>query len=81
MKKIKIIDDYISSICLWKDNYIFIGTNGKILLLELKNEIIAKTLEGHNNYCTIKKIIHPEYGECLISQSRKNSEHKMWANF
>ena len=80
LKKIKITDDYISSICLWKDNYIFIGTNGKILLLELKNEIIAKTLEGHNNYCTIKKIIHPEYGECLISQSRKNSELKMWAN-
>jgi len=80
LNKIKVMKDSVTSLCLLNDNYIFFGTKGKILLLELNNEIIVKTLEGHNHYCTIKKIIHPEYGECLISQNAKNSEIKMWKN-
>ena len=78
LNKIKVMNEYITSLSLWNDNYIFIGTKGKILLLELKNEILVKTLEGHNHYCTMKKIIHPHYGECLISQNAKNSKIKMW---
>ena len=80
MNKIKVMNDLITGLCLWNENYIFIGIKGEILLLELKNEILVKTLEGHNNHCTIKKIIHPQYGECLISQNNLNSKIKMWKN-
>ena len=41
----------------------------------MKNGLIVKSLIGHNNeVLTIKKIIHPKYGECLISQNWEESE-------
>jgi len=80
INKIKISNAYITSLCLWNDNYIFIGTKGKILLFELKNKIIVKTLIHKDNYIFIKKIIHPKYGECIISQNAEESIIKMWIN-
>jgi len=79
LNKIK-VSEILTSLSLWNDNHIFIGANGKIFLLELKNEIVIKVLLGHNHCCTIKKIIHPHYGECIISQNAKNSIIKMWIN-
>ena len=50
-------------------------------ILEIKNGFIVKSLSSHNDrVLTIKKIIHPEYGDCLISQNWKESEIILWIN-
>ena len=68
--------------CLWNDNYLFIGCRDKtIKIVEIKNGLIVNNLSGHNNYViTIKKIFHPKYGECLISQNWKESDIQLWTN-
>ena len=46
-----------------------------------KNHAFIKSFNGHNNeVSTIKKIMHPTYGECLISQGLANEQIKMWIN-
>ena len=51
-------------------------------LIDLKKKIVIKTLNCNNNddISCIKKIIHPLYGECLISQRTKNGKIKIWIN-
>ena len=83
LKKIKIKKCDLHGICLWNKDYLFVATNNeqKIILIDLKTGIIIKYLIGHNKrVLTIKKIIHPKYGECLISQNHKDSEIKLWFN-
>ena len=42
---------------------------------------MIKEFKGHvDMVCTVKKIIHPEYGECLISQGYKLDQIKLWIN-
>ena len=42
-------------------------------------KIIIKSLTGHvNEVITVKKIIHPHFGECLISQNGGESKIKIW---
>ena len=80
INKIKINDKGLRGICLWNDDYIFIGCDDKnIKLLELKNELIVKSYSGHiNEVITVKKIVHPLLGECLLSQNGGESKIKLW---
>ena len=82
LNKIKIGDYFLYGMCLWSDNYLFVGCqDNTIKIVEIKNGLIIKSLNNHNNgVITIKKIIHPKYGECLISQNYKESEIKLWIN-
>ena len=68
------------SICLWNNDYLFIGTSDKaIKLVGIDDEKIINNLYGHNSeILTIKKIILNKYGECLISQA--NDQIKLWIN-
>jgi len=67
----------IISICLWKNDYIFTGALG-IKLLDLKNHKITDIIKyGLSSINIVKKIIHPVYGECLISLEKKNII-KLW---
>ena len=77
-----IINSPLCGICLWNDNYLFVGCKDKtIKMVEIKNKLIVKSLNGHNNdISTIKIINPPEYGECLISQNWEESERKLWVN-
>ena len=70
------------SLCLWNENYLLAScVDNTIKLIDFKNYILIKSFSGHNNeVCTIKKIIHPTYGECLISQGMANEQIKMWIN-
>ena len=70
----------LCSICLWNKEFLFIGCSDNIIkLVEINSGEIIKNLFGHNSeVSTIKKIILPQYGECLISQS--NEEIKLWIN-
>ena len=82
LNKIKTGDEDLRGICLWNKEYIFVGCyDNTIKLIDLKKGKIIKNLRGHNNYViTIKKINHPMYGDCLISQGWKNDQIKIWAN-
>ena len=82
LKKIKVSNESLREICIWNNEYIFIGCDDKtIKLIELKNGKIIKELKGHiNKVISIKTIIHPKYGKCLISQGAKNDCIKLWIN-
>ena len=82
LNKIKINNGGLFGISLWNKNYLFIGCKSNIIkLIDINNKKCIKDLNGHNNdVLTIKKFIHPKYGECLISQSYKNDYLKIWGN-
>ena len=65
---------------LWNDEYLFVGCEDQtIKLLELKSGDIINNLIGKNKaVLTIKKIFHPKYGNCLISQGNKDNQIKLW---
>ena len=69
LNKIKVINNAIFSICLWNNNYLFVGCEDKTMkLVNINNGEINKSLSGHKEeVVTIRKINHPNYGECLIS--------------
>ena len=47
----------------------------------MKNHKIEKVLKEHNKeILTIKKIVHPKFGECLVSQGWDNDQIKLWIN-
>ena len=66
--------------CLWNNDYLFFGCEEKLIkIIDLKKGIIIDNLKGHNNWViTMKKINHPEYGECLISQDLGKGQIKLW---
>ena len=77
---INVINGWLNSICLWNEDYLFVGCyDCTIKLIELQKGKIITNLKGHKNrILTIKKIIHPKYGECLVSQDSEESEIKLW---
>lgn len=77
-----IISEKLKSICLWDNNYLFDGTNnGTIKIIKIKKKEIIKSFESYKNDRTIiNKIIHPKYGECLVTQSRNGGLIKLWVN-
>ena len=82
INKIKVDDDWIFGICLWDKDYALAACKYKIIkLVNLKEGIIERNLEGHNSgIFTIKKITHPEFGECLLSQGYEEDQIKFWVN-
>ena len=72
----------LNGFCLWNNEYICISYEDEtIKIVELKNGKIIKELKNHNkNVLYIEKIIHPIFGECLISQGWRNDCIKLWGN-
>ena len=83
LNKIKISKDKLFGICLWDNKYLFVGCSDKtIKLVNLNKNLIINSLKGHNNNVdTIKKIIHPQYGECLLSQGYESDKIILWTKF
>ena len=73
-----LLSNWTYSICLWNKDYLLLSdTNRTIKLIELKTGKSIKELKGQNKeISTIKKIKHPQYGECLISQD--SNQIKLW---
>ena len=71
-----------SSLCLWDDEYLFIGCTDKtIKLVKLKDGKIIRNLNGHNNEVIfMKRVNHPKYGEALVSQGLGDDVIKLWVN-
>ena len=80
LNKIKINDTKIYGICLWNDKFLLAGSDKKsIIIIDINNGIIIKELYGHNNpVITIKKINHPFYEQCIISQGYQKDSIKLW---
>ena len=82
LKKIKVSNYRLYGMCLWDNDFLFVGCEDKNLkLIDLKNEKIIKNLIGHDkDVITIRKINSPLYGECLISQGWREEKIKIWGN-
>ena len=82
LKKIACSNNALRGICLWNEDYLFVGCGDKtIKLIELENGKIVNSLIGHNNnVCSFKIIYHPKYGKCIISQGHENDQIKIWIN-
>lgn len=82
IKKIETDKNCIFSLCLWNNDYLFgAGEDGRIKLIDLNAEVIINEIKGHNKMvCTIKKLIHPIYGECLVSQGFRKDQIILWRN-
>lgn len=81
LSKIKTNGESIRSIYAWNNNYLFVGcSDHKIKLIDVNKEKVVKNYEGHEHWvCTINKIIHPKYGQCLVSQGLGEKEFiKIW---
>ena len=82
LQKLTITKKRLFGMCLWDDEYLFVGCEDKtIKLIEIKSGEIINNLIGYNKVIlTIKKIMHPKYGKCLLSQGNYNNQIKLWAN-
>ena len=80
LKKIKVCESYLYGICLWNYDYLFVGCeNKKIRLVDLNTGEMVKELSGHtDSVISIKKLIIPKYGECIISQGNQSDQIKLW---
>ena len=79
-KRINVSYKLLFGICLWDDNYLFVGCeDNAIKLIEINKGLVLQVLSGHNDdVLTLDKITLPKYGECLISQGRKYDQIKIW---
>ena len=82
IKKIETDKNCIFSLCLWNENYLFASSeDAKIKLIDLKAGVIINELKGHNKkVCSLKKIIHKKFGECLVSQGFRKDQILIWFN-
>ena len=82
LNRINICDNALYGICLWNDEYLFVGCEDKeIKLIDLSKGIITKNLIGHiSEVLTLKKIFIPQIGNILISQGWHEDKIKLWIN-
>ena len=84
MIKIKIINEELYGICLWSNDFIFVGCKDKIVrLVDVKEGKVINLMNDNSlvsEYITVIKIIHPYYGECLLSQGFLYDNIKLWIN-
>ena len=68
-------------ICLWNEKYLFAGANDhQIKLYDLINGKFVKLYKEHTSaVCTLEKIVHNKYGECLLSQAL-DGKIKIWSS-
>ena len=85
MKKKKFIKSIQASgcnlrgICFWNDRFIIAASSDKgFKIFDLENNKNIITIHGHESVlCTVQKIMHPLYGESLIS-SGIDGNIKLW---
>ena len=70
IKKIFVTFVGLYGICLLDNKFLFIGCKDNFIrLVDIEKKKVINTFEGHDNWVLcLKKISHPQYGDCLISQ-------------
>ena len=78
LNRIYISDEELYGICLWNDDYLFIGcSDNTIKILDIKKSKVIGNINGHKKYVLVlAKVNTPKYGEYLISQEMNVS--KLW---
>ena len=80
LQEIKYFNSGILCISLWNTSYLFVGYGYEDMkLIDIKAGKVIRSFDGQKSVLSIKKIIHPIYGEILITQS-KNDQIKLWVN-
>ena len=71
----------LRGICFWNEKYLFAGANDhQIKLYDLINGKFVKLYKEHTSaVCTLEKIVHKKYGECLLSQAL-DGKIKIWSS-
>lgn len=79
--RIYINDECLNNICLWNDHYLFVACDdGYIKLVDLeKGKIIQSKCNESNEILTVKSLIHPKYGKCLLAQSLGKEQIKVYS--
>ena len=83
LNKIKLSKNgQLIGICLWDNENLFVECGDKsIKLIDLRNGLIKSNLNDFKNkVLCIKKVIHPQYGECLISQEYEKQAIKLFSS-
>ena len=83
IKKIKVTENsWLFGICLWNDDYLFVGCGDKtIKLVDFKKERIINNIVGNKNkILSLKILFHPKYGKCLVSQGYEKEQIKLYVN-
>ena len=83
LNKIRISDSALYGLCLLNEEYLYIGCEEKVIkILKLSDgTIMDNNLIGHKrDVITIKKIMHPEFKECILSQGLHHDQIKLWIN-
>ena len=82
LRQINVAKKRLFGMCFWNEEYLFVGCEDKtIKLIELKSGDVINNLIGKNKaVLTIKKLVHPKYGKCLLSQGYKDNQIKLWIN-
>ena len=79
----------IFGFCLWNNDNVFVGGNNRIVLININTEDIISELDYnleescivHNeDIISVKKFIHPKYGECLLTKAKGEIGIKMWTS-
>ena len=79
INKIKIKSSILFEICLWKNDYLFVGCgNDELNLINLKNGNINSFHRHKNAVINIKKFYHKNYGQCLITQGKNYDRIIIW---
>ena len=80
INKIYVTNLSLYGICLWENDKLFIGcSDNNIKLININNGNILKNIKGSNNWvCTVNVVNHEKYKNCLISQSIKDEQIKLW---
>ena len=59
--------------CLWDDEYLFIGSKDKdVKILDINSVKIIHCFKAYYRVINMKTIEHPKYGNCLLTQSGQN---------
>ena len=69
----------IRGLCLWNDQYVIAASSDKSFkVFDIIAGNIAATISGHDNVlCTVDKIVHSTYGECLFTAAI-DGKIKLW---
>jgi len=77
----------INCLCLWDNKFLFAGCkDAKIRLIKLdekknNNQVMQEITEYTQEIICIKKIKHPKYGECIITQGLNNEQIKLFGTY
>jgi WD40 repeat protein len=77
-KDIHVTGCNLRGLCLWNDTYVIAASSDKSFKIFDIEKGSFTSISGHDNVlCTIEKIEHPNYGECLLT-SAIDGKIKLW---